>query len=189
MLKSYVLKPIWLFNKATWEKEANTQSTAIFVTTEKHENKIVIHEIGMDFWSLEGCLCATENKSFSCFEIHPASLKTSASKDPFLISPTSSLRIASSCWKSRSSYIPTLSPSRHAVVLCLLHSFLLSWGAWHSSIPFFHSAIFVVVVLKASWSLFVVCWTNALHSFLVCASYVLVWLTRSRLLGGEICFP
>lgn len=25
VLKSYVLKSIWLFNKATWEKEANTQ--------------------------------------------------------------------------------------------------------------------------------------------------------------------
>lgn len=49
VLKSYVLKPTWLFNKATWEKEANTPSTTIFVTTEKHENKMVIHEIGMGF--------------------------------------------------------------------------------------------------------------------------------------------
>lgn len=49
MLKSYVLKPAWLFNKATWEKEANTWSTTIFVTTEIHENKMVIHELGWVF--------------------------------------------------------------------------------------------------------------------------------------------
>lgn len=46
VLKSYVLKPTSLFNKVTWEKEGNTQSTTIFVTTEIHENKMVIHEIG-----------------------------------------------------------------------------------------------------------------------------------------------
>lgn len=68
MLKSYVLKPTWLFNKATWEKEANTPSTTIFVTTEKHENKMVIHEIGMGFCSLEGCLGAIENKSLVALE-------------------------------------------------------------------------------------------------------------------------
>lgn len=51
-------------------------------------------------------------------------------------------------------------------------------------------------MLNASWSLVEVCWANALHSFLECASYVLVWLTGSRLFLGsnrfsfnsEICY-
>lgn len=184
MLKSYVLKPTWLFNKATWEKEANTQSTTIFVTTEIHENKMVIHEIGMGFlisWRLLRC-----HRVISCFGIHPAFLKTSVSKDLFLISSTSSLRITSRCWKlGQATLQPILVPAMQWYSACST-AFCCHEGV---SIPFFHSAIFVVAVLKASWSLFVVCWRNALHSFLVCAFYMLVWLTRSRFFWDQIGFP
>lgn len=99
-------------------------------------------------------------KSFSCFGIHPASLKTSASKDPFLISPTSSLRITSSCWKSSQATLqPFLLPATQWYSACCT-AFCCREGV---SIPFFHSAIFVLAVLKASWSLWC---TEQTHSIL-----------------------
>lgn len=86
-------------------------------------------------------------------------MKTCVSKEPFLISLTSSFRITSNCWKSRASYFTTASPFCHPVY-SLVAPEQAFWCHGHISIPLFHWAFFVLSMLKTCWSLFVVCWTD-----------------------------